>query len=669
MSLQDGLNALQKQRYSEAIQLLETFFNNETADRTSSLYIQGQMALVRAYRGNGESKKAITLCEELENHDNKEIKHWAKSLLSLLNNEENKITSPADTPKVTSKAGRITQTDIKLLMPKVADSLSFASAVTILLLLAMVLVFSLGIFLIFNQKNPGLGLVISIIITLIFNGAAFFLSPWIMDLIQNSFYKTRWVSFAEINRHSPESAELILRVCREKKITVPRLGIIDDQNPTAFTYGSLPNRARLVVSQGLFTYLDAEEIVTVYAHELGHIIHWDFAIMTLASTLVQITYLIYIFFRQIGKKGGQDNKLKDGLEIAAIAAYLFYIIGNYILLYLSRTREYYADHFAAETTGNPNGLARALVKIAYGIVEEAQKTEEPSNLIEGTRALGIYDPKTATTAGTAYRITGDIPRVGRVFLWDMFNPWAFWMELNSTHPLTGKRIRALTTYAEQMGLETEFNMAAIIKEGNKLNNNKLYSNFSLDIFLFSLPFIGVIIGALVSITSKNHSFWLSSMLYGLGIGILSQTLVIYPSYQQASDSDIFTLMSDPYASPLRAISVRLKGGLIGRGEAGYKFGSDLQLQDRTGMIFLRYSSFFGPLGNFFFGWNKVKRLIGSSVNLTGWFRRGMSPWVDLIHLKNEDKTISSYPRFVALLLGFSAIILGFVISRFMTHAF
>ncbi|MFM6311252.1 MAG: M48 family metalloprotease, partial [Dolichospermum sp.] len=249
----------------------------------------------------------------------------------------------------------------------------------------------------------------------------------------------------EIENLSPETGEIIRQVCQQKNIKIPRLGIIQDQNPTAFTYGSLPNSARLVVSQGLFTYLDDDEVATVYAHELGHIVHWDFAVMTVASTLVQICYLIYSTARRF-TSGGDDNKIKDALKTAGFVAYIFYIIGTYLLLYLSRTREYFADHFAAETTGNPNGLSRALVKIAYGIVEEGSRAQEPSRLIEGTRALGIYDHKAASSTGTAYRISSDPQKIGRVFLWDMFNPWGLWMELNSPHPLTGKRVRALSTY-------------------------------------------------------------------------------------------------------------------------------------------------------------------------------------------------------------------------------
>jgi Zn-dependent protease with chaperone function len=372
------------------------------------------------------------------------------------------------------KAGRSRKAGVKLIQ-KTGSNLVLASGVTITMLFGMVLALSLASVLILNSSDPVVGLSIALPITLIFNIAAFFLSPYLMDLTQNWLYHTRWVSLAEIESLSPETAKVIKKVCKQKKLSSVRLGIIDDQNPTAFTYGSFPNSARLVVSQGLFTYLDDEEIATVYAHELGHIVHWDFAVMTLASTLVQITYLIYTTAQRMGRSGG--SKAKDAAGSVAAVAYLFYIAGTYLLLYLSRTREYFADHFAAETTGNPNALSRALVKIAYGILEEGQRATEPSRLLEGTRALGIYDAKAATSTGTAYRISSEPEKIGRVFLWDMFNPWGWWMELNSTHPLTGKRVRALSTYAEQLGLDVQFDMGRIVGEGNHLSKRRLYGNW------------------------------------------------------------------------------------------------------------------------------------------------------------------------------------------------
>ena len=569
--------------------------------------------------------------------------------------------NPQENFSESHQASRAATAGVKVAMKGIGGTLAMASLVTTGLLFGMVFVLIMGLLFIMESENPSFGLAIAIAATLIFNLLVFFLSPFLMDLTQKWLYGTQWVGLAEVRRHSPEAARVIEQVCREHKLQQPRLGIIDDQNPTAFTYGSLPNTARLVVSRGLFTYLDDDEAATVYAHELGHIVHWDFALMTLAATLVQTMYLIYVFGRRMSRGGG-NSKAKDAAQGLALAAYVFYIVGTYVMLYLSRTREYFADHFAAETTGNPNGLSRALVKIAYGIVEEGQRNPEPSRLLEGTRALGIYDAKSANSTGTAYRVAASPDRIGRVFLWDLFNPWGWWMELNSTHPLTGKRVRALSTYAEQLGLPTEFAMSQVVREGNRLNKKRLYGNFALDVLLHKADMIGALVGLAIGFLalSANGGFLMGALI-GLGIGILVKRTVMYPDFNRAPQKDVLTLMSDPYASPLRGQPVKLDGKLIGRGDAGYKFGSDLKLQDKTGMLFLRYSSRFGPIGNFLFGASQVDGLITTDGSALGWFRRGIAPYMDLVRYTSGGKVINSYHRFWSLLLGIGCIVAGLVL--------
>jgi Zn-dependent protease with chaperone function len=661
MSLQAGLDAFKQGRHREAVQILRDFCQYYSQPGSKE-YLQAQMGLVKAYHRLGETEQAIALAQELASHENSQVSSWALIALESLIGSQTPQNSPSSTVEPytpVQKAGRAAPASVKLTLANGAGNLALASGVTISLLFGMVLVLSLALVFILGSDNPGSGLAIALAITLVFNVAAFFLSPLLMDLTQSWLYNTRWVSLEDVKRQSPEAARVIENVCTQKKLKQPRLGIIDDQNPTAFTYGSLPNSARLVVSQGLFTYLDDDEVATVYAHELGHIVHWDFAVMTLASTLVQITYLIYTFARRLGR-GGND-KLKDAVGAAAIAAYMFYIVGTYLLLYLSRTREYFADHFAAQTTGNPNALSRALVKIAYGIVEEGKRASEPSRLIEGTRTLGIYDAKAAASTGTAYRIAARPQQVGRIFLWDLFNPWGWWMELNSTHPLTGKRVRALSTYAEQLGLPTEFDMGRVVAESRNLSKKKLYGNFVVDLLLYSAMPIGFFVGMAMGIalrgTFPTAPFALGFV--GLGVGTLLRTIAMFPSFKEAPESDILKLMSDPYASPLRGKPVTLQGELIGRGDAGYQFGSDLKLQDRSGMIYLHYASRFGPIGNFLFGMNQVKKLLGAQVGVTGWFRRSVAPWVDMTQLTTESgTTVKSFHRLWSFILGGVAILFG-----------
>lgn len=672
--LETGKQALKQRRYSDAVQALEEFLET-CAQQNSNEYSQAQILLIKAWKGSGELEKAHSLCQQLLESSDPLVKSWAEQTLPSLvvrvksQKVEKEESSPKQQRIQLPKAGRAIKTGVKLTIAGFAGSLGLASSVTISLLLGMVFVLCLELTYIVVKSENSLVfseiilmiMGIAIALTILFNIIIFFLSPILMDIIQKFFYGTEWVTLAQIERKSPEAGRVIRQVCKEKNIEYPRLGIINDQNPTAFTYGSLPNNARIVVSEGLFTYLDDDEIATVYAHELGHIVHRDFVIISLVATLLQIIYLIYRFTKNM-EYSIDNNLLKSAVENAAATAYFFYELGNYLILYLSRTREYFADYFAAKVTGNPNGLSRALVKIAYGIVEEGKRSQQPSMLIQGTRALGIYDHKAAAISGTAYRIASNPQEIGKVFLWDMFNPWGWWVELNSTHPLTGKRIRALSTYAEQLGLETEFDMARVVREGKKLSKRRLYGAFLFDLFIYRADWIiGVsgLIGSLwVSVFTRNWQIFFFLWFSSIGIGILLKNIFMFPQPPKAVECDILKLMCDPYASPLRGRFVQLQGQVIGRGNAGYKLGSELKFQDRTGYILLRFKSRFGALGNLLFG-AKANRLIGAQGVAIGWFRRGITPWMDLFKLKLEnDMVVNSYPRFWNLVIGFGMIILG-----------
>jgi len=81
----------------------------------------------------------------------------------------------------------------------------------------------------------------------------------------------------------PALAQFIARTCAATKVPVPRFGLVRDGNPTAFTFGHYPGDARLAVTTGLLDMLDSEECQAVVAHELGHIAHWDFVVMTVAA--------------------------------------------------------------------------------------------------------------------------------------------------------------------------------------------------------------------------------------------------------------------------------------------------------------------------------------------------------------------------------------------------
>ena len=193
------------------------------------------------------------------------------------------------------------------------------------------------------------GIGISIIILII----QFFVSPYITDLSMKWFYK------ADFNRDVPlYLEEFIKEVCTNNSMNYPRMGYIDDGAPNAFTYGHTKNDARIILTRGIFELLTEEEVKAVVGHELGHASHYDMLFMTVAQLVPLVLYAIYDIFKD---SGNDDDNSKT--QLIAFIAYIFYVISNYIVLALSRTREYYADGFSIDETKNPNALASALVKL------------------------------------------------------------------------------------------------------------------------------------------------------------------------------------------------------------------------------------------------------------------------------------------------------------------
>lgn len=251
-------------------------------------------------------------------------------------------------------------------------------------------------------------------------------------------YKNQWMTLEELEKESPKMVEMIRKICEAEKIKIPKIGMIPDDNPNAFTYGSGPWNARIIITHGIIKFLSDDEQSAVVAHELGHIANRDFIVMTIASTLLQILYEVY-YYTNKQKSGDSDKKGK--LAIIGMVAFVFYWIGSYILLYLSRVREYAADAFSAKYT-DANFLADALIKIAMGILS----VEGDARLVKSTRYIGIAGDAVSKQLGLVYKNcekSGSFELLARSLLFDLKSPWAFLAELSSTHPLSGKRIGAL----------------------------------------------------------------------------------------------------------------------------------------------------------------------------------------------------------------------------------
>lgn len=538
--------------------------------------------------------------------------------------------------------------------------LVFTSIVSLLLLSSFVV----GIIMSIIYFLGGFSWQLLIGMILVYNLVFWLIGPWFLDLLYKWMYKVKFQSKDEIIK-TPHG-KFMKQICDKYKISVPKFGIIPDRNPTAFTYGSAAYNARVVVSEGLFEFLDEHEIEAVLAHELGHIVHRDFIVMTIASTLLQILYAIYVVFlrsrthRSSSLNVKKAEKKGSGMIIGLIS-YVLYLIGTYILLFLSRIREYYADEFAAQETGDSNNLSSALIKIAYGIAV-VPDTDKTAHLLNNTRSLGIVDFKSAKEIGLiSENSKNDFNLLQKALAFDFVNPWAGLQELKSTHPLIGKRIKRLGLLSKK----PMFDFKQVLSQ--KIDKVKLWTNFAKDLFIEFIPRVVLIllILSLVAIPFlfKKINIMNYIFIYPLLFVIYIVLQVVKTNYKypvkKFEDKRVIDCMGDLYASPIRGTPILLTGNSIGRGQAGYIFGEDMMFKDNSGIIYLNYESFFGFFGNLIFSWKKFETLINQPAKATGWFLRGATHHVALHRFEIKGTKIKSSIRFWSL---FGPIILVSILS-------
>jgi Zn-dependent protease with chaperone function/Zn-finger nucleic acid-binding protein len=479
----------------------------------------------------------------------------------------------------------------------------------------------------------------------------FALGPFIMDISLSWFYSVSWVWPDDLPAHL---RDFIARVAEEKKIKFPRMGIIDDGAPNAFTYGHTPNNARIVITRGLFDLLEPGELEAVVAHEMGHAVQWDMVITTGAQLVPLIAYYVYKSVSRLRSKGKDSTA---GARVAiAVGAYLLYIVSEYIVLWLSRTREYKADHFAGQVTGTPNALATALVKIGYGLAgsqEDSGRSQEHATgqrSLEPIGALGIFDGKSARALAIASGGTGSIDpdHLKGAMRRDLWNPWAKFYELHSTHPLIANRLDYLTRQAASLGLPP-------LVVFDEKRPESYWDEFFMDLTILAMPYLLPLLLAGVLFTAgKPHHYWL--LVSALGVGSAIKTWFSYRS-DAFPELTVAGLLRNVKVSGIRPVPCTVRGTVIGRGEPGLIWSEDAVIRDRTGIIFLDYRQ---PLRiwEFLFGLIRRSSLDGVDVVAQGWYRRAPVPYIELRSLTSPDNTRTCYVMHAKWAAAFVLIVLG-----------
>ncbi|ADD06504.1 peptidase M48 family protein [Natrialba magadii ATCC 43099] len=252
---------------------------------------------------------------------------------------------------------------------------------------------------------------------------------------------------------------IVRRLSMTADIPEPTIRVVDDDTPSCYTIGRFTD-ATIVVTTGLIDRLDAAELESVLAHEIGHIANRDVTLMTVTTLFLEITDRVYhssmLARRAVlnpGSLSEQDRAaLTWFLPLVALTSvfvapilWLFPRVADWATRTLSQTREFAADAAAAEITGNPLALATALIDLTDASETPATDLRTtkiralcivPSELVNGREASAL--PAVSPPAADE-----DRDREQRVRAW-----------LDGTTPATGDETPAETQTQTQTQTQT-----------------------------------------------------------------------------------------------------------------------------------------------------------------------------------------------------------------------
>jgi heat shock protein HtpX len=213
----------------------------------------------------------------------------------------------------------------------------------------------------------------------------------------------------------PRLHDTIARLSQQADLPKPTVAVADTRVPNAFATGRSQSASAVCVTTGLLGTLDDEELEGVLAHELAHVKNRDVAVMTIASFLSTIAFLVVRFGFWFG---GGRNRNSGGVFVAIAVSLVVWIVSFVLIRTLSRYREYAADRGGAAITGRPSALASALLTIS------GEMDRVPTEDLRDTAEMNAFF----------------IIPIGKGFIGNLFR----------THPSTEKRVERLRELEREM---------------------------------------------------------------------------------------------------------------------------------------------------------------------------------------------------------------------------
>jgi heat shock protein HtpX len=212
-----------------------------------------------------------------------------------------------------------------------------------------------GIMALFGLVGQAIGGGQGMVIALLIGGAMNLWAYWFSDKMVLRMYRAKEVD----ETSAPQLYAMVRELAGRAGIPMPKVYLIDEDQPNAFATGRNPDNAAVAATTGILRMLTPRELRGVMAHELAHVKHRDILISTIAATMAGAIASL----AQFGMLFGNSSEDRPHPAVSIILMILAPIAAMLIQFAISRAREFEADRGGAEVSGDPHALADALAKI------------------------------------------------------------------------------------------------------------------------------------------------------------------------------------------------------------------------------------------------------------------------------------------------------------------
>jgi len=225
-------------------------------------------------------------------------------------------------------------------------------------------------------------------LALVLAAAINFISYYYSDAIVLRMSKAKIIQEGD----NPTLFKVVRNVAQKANIPMPKVGIVDSPQPNAFATGRGPNKAVVCATSSILQTLTPDELEAVIGHEMGHVVHRDVLMSSVAATLAgAISYIGQMAMFSMWFGGGNRNR-NGGSPLFILAIVLVPLGATFVRLGISRDDEYSADEYGAKLTRNPAGLVTALQKISTKSQTRPIATNPAKAPSPATASLWIVNP-------------------------------------------------------------------------------------------------------------------------------------------------------------------------------------------------------------------------------------------------------------------------------------